>query len=84
MTFKNKYKNIMHYGCFFHFLKNCRKKLVSKGYGTNENKNIYKKVMNFCAKLPPIKDINKNIKSEVSKFFKKNKEILINLYLMST
>ena len=69
----NKY-NIIHYGCYFHFLKNCRKKLLESGYGRKEKENIYKKIMNFTSELPFTKNIKSNYKKIINKFFGKLKE----------
>ena len=48
----NKYDNIIHYGCFFHYIKNIRKKLINLGFGTDANKGIYNEVIEFCYELP--------------------------------
>ena len=58
----NKYDNITHYGCFFHYLKNIRKQLVKLGFGTDANKNIYNDVIKFCYELPFSENIENNIK----------------------
>lgn len=36
-VFLSKNKNITHYGCYFHFLQNCLKKLIKKGFETKDN-----------------------------------------------
>ena len=68
-----KYNNIKHYGCFFHYLKNIRKKFVNLGFGTDDNKQIYNEIIEFCYELPFSESIEKNIKKKLINFSKKNK-----------
>ena len=68
----NKYDNITHYGCFFHYLKNIRKQLVKLGFGTDANKNIYNDVIKFCYELPFSENIENNIKKKLINSLKRN------------
>lgn len=53
-TIAKKYKNIQHYGCYFHFhfLQRCRSKLISEGLGTEDNSDLYEKAMEFTSNIP--------------------------------
>ena len=68
----NKYDNIIHYGCFFHYIKNIRKKLINLGFGTDANKGIYNEVIEFCYELPFAENIEKNIKKKLINSLKRN------------
>ena len=76
LEIKNKYDTINHYGFFFHYLKNIRKKLVNLGFGTDANKSIYDEVLDFCYELPFIENIEKNIKNKINQFFKKKSNLI--------
>ena len=75
----NKYNNLRHIGCYFHFLQNIRKFLQKNNFTTLKNKNLYNIVINFCKSLPflnlnenkikrKMEDAFKNYKSELSGF----------------
>ena len=65
-TFVNIYKDIQHYGCYFHYLKNCRKKLITKGFGANDIKEDYKESISFSSELPFKKNISQNFTSVIN------------------
>lgn len=71
-VFLSRKTNITHYGCYFHFLKNCRKKLVKEGFGTKDNE-AYDTAIQFTSSLPFKKNIEKNYNSIINKFFQKKK-----------
>ena len=73
-VFLKRKTNIAHYGCYFHFLKKCRKKLVKEGFGTKDNE-AYDTAMKFTSSLLFIKNIEKNYSSINNKFFKDKKNL---------
>lgn len=50
---------IEHHGCFIHFMKNCYKKLRSKGYASADKKEELKLLLKFTISLPFKRNINK-------------------------
>ena len=62
-------ENLIHYGCYFHYLKNIRKFLVCNKYTNNENIDIYNYIINKVLELPF--KIDKQIHKEINKIFKK-------------
>ena len=64
-VFLSRKTNITHYGCYFHFLKKCRKKLVKEGFGTKDNE-AYDTAIQFTSSLPFKKNIEKNYNSIIN------------------
>ena len=52
--FKEKFKDLHHIGCFFHYLQSCRRQLTSEHLTKKINKKIYDSFMetfvNYCFK----------------------------------
>ena len=74
-TFNDTCISLQHQGCYFHFLKNIRKKLISKGYNSLEKKEKLDEIMKFCSELPFEKNIDKKYSTIIEKQFSKNKEL---------
>lgn len=76
IVFNNKEegKEIYHIGCYFHFLKNCRKKLQKEGYTSLKKFADYNILMNYVAQLPFVYNIDKSIKKNINSFFKDKKK----------
>ena len=63
-------ENLVHYGCYFHYMKNIRKFLVSNKYTNKENTDKYNYIINEVSELPFKKNIDKSIHKEINKSFK--------------
>ena len=77
--------NIEHHGCFFHFMKNCYKKLRSKGYASVDKKEQLKILLKFTISLPFKRNININYKKEIKNLSRDKDEFnFYNEYLIDT
>ena len=63
-------KELRHIECYFHFLKNCRKKLKKEGYTSLKKISYYNMLINYVAQLY---NMDKSIKKNINTFFKDKK-----------
>ena len=64
--------DIHHVGCFFHYLKNIRNRLIQDWFTSNENIEHYDYLIAEVFKLPFKKNVNKTIDKDIDKLCKKN------------
>ena len=72
-AFKNIFnfiENLLHYGCYFHYMKNISIFLVSNKYTNKENIDKYNYIINKVSELPFKDNIDKHIVKEINKIFK--------------
>lgn len=69
----NTNNDLKHIGCYFHYLKNCRLRLVQEGYNSEAHKADYERIMDFVLSLPFNHNINNNITKRIKDFSKHKK-----------